>query len=381
MIRFAWLRFRTQAAVAAACWPSPPPSWLVTGIRLAHAYYAAVAACKPRGDCAAARAAPSPSHADLTADGLLDALVLAVPGLIGMFWGAPLVAREFETGTFRLAWTQGVTRNRWLAAKLAVAGVASMAAAGLLSLMVTWWSSPIDRRTGQPAHVRHVPRRGIAPVGYAAFAFALGVTAGLLIRRTLPAMAVTLAVFAAVSRRLPRLGAAPPHPARPDHLGAQSRIGRGNGCRDQCADRRDLFVQTHSRTCPAPGFSPASSSPRPAVPPPAEPATQACGDRNATRPVLRRLHREPAPPADGDLPAREPLLALPVVSRPRSTSPSPSPWPGSASGGSAPAAPRNLTSTAPAPASRPPHSKSPRDPRRSQSGGNPTRSRGPVTNS
>ena len=49
-------------------------------------------------------------------------LALAVPGLIGMFWGAPLVAREFETGTFRLAWTQGVTRTRWLAAKLAIAG-------------------------------------------------------------------------------------------------------------------------------------------------------------------------------------------------------------------------------------------------------------------
>jgi hypothetical protein len=38
--------------------------------------------------------------------------------------------------------------------------------------------------------------RGVVPLGYAAFAFALGVTAGLLIRRTLPAMIATLAVFA-----------------------------------------------------------------------------------------------------------------------------------------------------------------------------------------
>jgi len=36
-------------------------------------------------------------------------LLLAAPALIGMFWGAPLIAREFETGTFRLAWTQDVT--------------------------------------------------------------------------------------------------------------------------------------------------------------------------------------------------------------------------------------------------------------------------------
>jgi len=41
----------------------------------------------------------------------LDFLVLAVPLLIGMFWGAPLISREFEAGTFRLAWTQGVTRS------------------------------------------------------------------------------------------------------------------------------------------------------------------------------------------------------------------------------------------------------------------------------
>ena len=61
-----------------------------------------------------------------------------------MFWGAPLVARELETGTFRLAWTQSVTRTRWLAVKLALVGLASMAVAGLLSLILTWWSSPID---------------------------------------------------------------------------------------------------------------------------------------------------------------------------------------------------------------------------------------------
>jgi hypothetical protein len=140
-----------------------------------------------------------PSQGYLDADNELNALGLAVPGLIGMFWGAPLVAREFETGTFRLVWTQGVTRVRWLAAKLAIAGAAAIAAAELFTLMVNWWSSPIHK-----ANLGYTPftsgsfHAGVAPVGYAAFAFALGVTAGLLIRRTLPAMAVTLAVFTAV---------------------------------------------------------------------------------------------------------------------------------------------------------------------------------------
>jgi hypothetical protein len=116
-----------------------------------------------------------------------------------MFWGAPLLAREFETGTFRLAWTQGSPRTRWLAVKLGVVGVASMAVAGLLSLMVTWWSSPIAAaQMGARLDPGIFSESGIAPVGYAAFAFALGATVGLLGRRTLPAMAVTLAVFVGV---------------------------------------------------------------------------------------------------------------------------------------------------------------------------------------
>jgi hypothetical protein len=116
-----------------------------------------------------------------------------VPGVIGIFWGAPLVAREVEAGTFRLAWTQSVTRTRWLAAKLGAIGLASMAVAGLLSLMVTWWASPLDR-----AHMNRFAtfdQRDIVAIGYAAFAFALGVTAGVLIRRTPPAMATTLGAF------------------------------------------------------------------------------------------------------------------------------------------------------------------------------------------
>jgi hypothetical protein len=124
--------------------------------------------------------------------------MLAGPALIGIFWGAPLIARELEAGTQRLAWMQSVTRFRWLAVKLSLAGLVSMAAAGLLSLMVTWWSSPFDRIGMNRLDPTIFSERGIVPVGYAAFAFALGVTAGLLIRRTVPAMAVTLAVFAAV---------------------------------------------------------------------------------------------------------------------------------------------------------------------------------------
>ncbi len=117
-----------------------------------------------------------------------------------MFWGAPLIARELETGTYRLAWTQGVTRARWLITRLAVVGGASMVAAGLMSWLLTWWSSPIDTLNASRFGTTVFDSAYIAPIGYAAFGFALGVLAGVLWRRTVPAMATTLAVFACRAR-------------------------------------------------------------------------------------------------------------------------------------------------------------------------------------
>jgi hypothetical protein len=202
VIRFAWLRFRTQAAVAFGLLVIAAVVLAVTGPGLAHAYDTTVATCKPRGDCAAALSAFPPSG-DRALNTLARYLLFGVPGLIGVFWGAPLVAREFETGTFRLSWTQGITRARWLAVKIGVVGGAGMVTAGLLSLILAWWSSPIEKVTMDRLTPAAFGAGGIAPIGYTAFAFALGVTAGMLIRRTLPAMAVTLVIFTAVQVAVP----------------------------------------------------------------------------------------------------------------------------------------------------------------------------------
>ena len=213
MIRLTWRQFRIQAAVAFArargrsrsSWrsraaPRPP---------LRHERH--------RHLQGAERLRRSSINAFLTRLHVLQDLarprVLAVPALLGIFWGAPLLARELETGTYRLAWTQSVTRTRWLAVKLAVVGLAGIAVAGLFSLMVTWWSSPIDkvsmsgvsRLTANRFAPAVFDERNIAPLGYAAFAIALGVTVGLLLRRTLPAMAVTLAVFVGIQILMPTL--------------------------------------------------------------------------------------------------------------------------------------------------------------------------------
>ncbi len=190
MIRFASLQFRIQAALAFGALAAMAVMLGWTGPHLVHLYDTTVATCGAHGNCASATAS------FLSTDRLLQDLgnvVIVVPALIGIFWGAPLVARELETGTQRLVWTQSVTRTRWIAVKLSLVGLASMVVAGLFSLMMTWWSSPIDRVNMSLFPV--FAERGIVPIGYAAFAFALGVTAGVVIRRTLPAMATALAGF------------------------------------------------------------------------------------------------------------------------------------------------------------------------------------------
>jgi len=129
---------------------------------------------------------------------LLEMLVLAAPALIGIFWGAPLIAAEIERGSHRMVWNQSVTPTRWLAVKLATLAAAAVLTAGVLSLLLTWWASPLDQRANDRFAAMTFATRGIAPLGYAALAFALGAILGLLIRRALPAMAVTLAVFIAL---------------------------------------------------------------------------------------------------------------------------------------------------------------------------------------
>ena len=209
MIRLALRQFRTQAAVAAAGLAIIAVVAAVTGPHLVHLYDTEVASCASHGDC------PSATSAFLATDGSLRSwlgiLVIVVPGLMGIFWGAPLVARELEAGTTRLVWTQSVTRTRWLATKVAVVGAASMVVAGLLSLIVTWWASPLDRVNMQVYST--FDERALVPIGYAALAFALGVTAGVVIRRVLPAMATTLVAF--VAARLAFAQLVRPHLASP----------------------------------------------------------------------------------------------------------------------------------------------------------------------
>jgi ABC-2 family transporter protein len=217
VIWLSWRQFRAQAAVAAAALAVFAILLAVTGPHLASLYAArGIARCYGVG-CGPLAS----SFLTLVGGGIYPVVyvlgltgIVVAPGVIGIFWGAPLVAREFETGTFRLAWTQSITRARWLAGKLALPGLAAMAVTEGLSLMLAWWAAPIGqaaRLTGQstfplgmgPFSPLVFDAHGVVPLGYAAFGFTLGLTVGLLLRRAVLAMAVTLVLFAAVQIAMP----------------------------------------------------------------------------------------------------------------------------------------------------------------------------------
>jgi hypothetical protein len=124
-------------------------------------------------------------------------LLLFLPVVAGMFWGAPLVAREVEHGTHRLVWTQGVTRLRWAMIKLALVGGGVVLVAAAYAALVGWWVAPLNDATGYHFTWLFFDQQGPVLVGYALFAFALGVLAGTLTRNVLPAMAITLGGFLA----------------------------------------------------------------------------------------------------------------------------------------------------------------------------------------
>ncbi len=222
MIWLTWRQFRPQAVTAAAALAVFAILLAATGPHLASLYAASgITGCHGGIACDTAashflsRLAGTSPYSVVYLLGV--ALILVAPAIIGIFWGAPLIAREFEARTFALAWNQSITRTRWLTVKLALIGLAAMAVTEVLSLMYAWWADPIGKAGDLAAGVPGLSKpftggrlsswifatHGITPLGYAAFAFALGTAAGALTRRTVPAMAITLAIFAAAQVAMP----------------------------------------------------------------------------------------------------------------------------------------------------------------------------------
>ncbi len=134
---------------------------------------------------------------------IIAPLLLFLPCFVGLVLGSPLIAGEYRDHTNRLAWTQGITRTRWLLTTWWVVGLVPVVLAAALVPVAQWWS---DHSTVEFAvslfgfgFGRIQPSTfgvtGIAPVAYTLFAFALGVALGALLRRTAWAVVGTVILY------------------------------------------------------------------------------------------------------------------------------------------------------------------------------------------
>lgn len=189
-----WRQHRVQLYLAAALLAAFAVVIVISGRQIAAQFRNAAASCAPGHGCRHLGGLFMGSHVI----GFLVIATLAAPLVVGLFWGAPLIAAELETGTARFAWMQSVTRARWLAVKVGWLMLAAAVWGGVISVLVNWWYSPANATQPEQFDPGRFDLAGIVPVAYTVFAMALGVCAGALLRRILPAMAVTLAGFVAV---------------------------------------------------------------------------------------------------------------------------------------------------------------------------------------
>jgi hypothetical protein len=125
------------------------------------------------------------------------AVALIVPGLIGVLVGAPLIAQELEYGTWRLAWSQTVSRARWLTVQLALVTAGLVVIGAAMTVLITWYRAPMDRLTGRFLHNIY-DFEGLVPTAYILCAFGFAVLAGLLLRRSIPAMVAAFVPWLAI---------------------------------------------------------------------------------------------------------------------------------------------------------------------------------------
>jgi hypothetical protein len=162
-----WRQYRAQAAIAGALLAAFALVLLVTGTQMASQWHTALSACTADRSCGSlVNSLSLGNHAvyDLTIFSLI------VPGVIGLLIGAPLVAGEVETGTSNFAWTQSITRSRWLLAKAGWLLLAAAVWGGCVAALVTWWAGPRNALYGNALQPNDFDMQGIVPVAYALFA-------------------------------------------------------------------------------------------------------------------------------------------------------------------------------------------------------------------
>jgi ABC-type transport system involved in multi-copper enzyme maturation permease subunit len=200
MIWVSWRQSRSQAITGLVLLCALAVYGLVLGLEMRTSYsnnnLATCLAHSQGAGCPNAVATFDNSFGSLVNIGFWGVLLL-LPALIGAAVGAPLIAREMEMGTWRLAWSQTVPRTRWLVVKLAVAAGGLIVLGAAMTLVITWYRAPMDQLTGHFVHNAY-DYEGFVFTAYILFAFGLAVLAGALLRRSIPALLIALVPWIAV---------------------------------------------------------------------------------------------------------------------------------------------------------------------------------------
>jgi ABC-type transport system involved in multi-copper enzyme maturation permease subunit len=160
----------------------------------------------------------------------VSSLLFAVPVLLGVFSGAPLLSRELDSGTFRFAWTQGAGRTRWALSTLLVPALVVIAATGAFTGILYWYLRPF-LALGQVSEMLPLSFAllGVVFAAWTLLAYALAAFLGALFRRAVPAMAVTLVLYVVLA--MATATAIRPHYATPVTVPSASvgSTGAGDG--------------------------------------------------------------------------------------------------------------------------------------------------------
>jgi ABC-type transport system involved in multi-copper enzyme maturation permease subunit len=141
-------------------------------------------------------AASAESHGSL-----VETAIALLPLFVGLFLGTPLVASELERKTNRLAWSQGITRTKWLVSTWLTLAIPTVVVMSLFALIVQWWATHIVTSISsgggliQPAQMLI---SGVAPIAFALLLLTLGMFIGITVRRFFSPYATSVVGFLVV---------------------------------------------------------------------------------------------------------------------------------------------------------------------------------------
>jgi hypothetical protein len=194
MIWVGWRQQRTETLIAVGILAVLAAMLIPTGITMISAYnHDGLAAClKPSAAEPCQQAIGNFTQRFESLSHLIDWFTL-VPGMIGVLLAAPLTS-QLEHGTYRLDWTQSITRGRWLAGKLGLAIATGLLVSAALVALITWWRAPFVHLHGRMDNSVY-DGEGVVVFGYTLFAFGLATAIGVVWRRAVPALVVAYAGY------------------------------------------------------------------------------------------------------------------------------------------------------------------------------------------